>query len=76
MSYALFSKGQQISKAFATAAEVWDHADTAGLVEYYEKNGHRRRALAEHYTVEKVQASNDANSRRDTLHPAENARSN
>ena len=56
MPYALFSKDQQISKAFPTAEEVWDRADTAGLVEYYEKGGRRRRAMAEQYRVKKVPA--------------------
>lgn len=64
MPYALFSKDQQISKAFATAEEVWQRADTAGLVEYYEKDGRRRRALAEQYRVKKIPAPNDAPSKR------------
>lgn len=57
MSYALFSDDQQISKTFATAKEVWDHANSAGLVEYYEEDGKHRRTLAERYKVKKVQAS-------------------
>jgi hypothetical protein len=64
MPYALFSKDRQISQAFATAEEVWDRADTAGLVEYFEKNGRRRRAMAEQYRVKKVPLLETAASKR------------
>ena len=60
MSYALFSKDQQISKAFASAEEVWDHADTAGLVDRYEKDGRTHRELSEQYQVKKVQPAQEA----------------
>jgi hypothetical protein len=63
MPYALFSKDQQISKAFATAEEVWDRAETAGLVEYYEKDGRRRRALAEQYRVKRIPVSESSGSK-------------
>jgi hypothetical protein len=63
MPYALFSKDQQISKAFATAQEVWDRAETAGLVEYYEKGGRRRRALAEQYRVKRIPTSGGSGSK-------------
>jgi hypothetical protein len=32
MPYALFSHADQVSKAFASKAEVWDHAARRGLV--------------------------------------------
>jgi len=33
MPYALFEDDEQLSRAFATEAEVWRHAVKAGLVE-------------------------------------------
>lgn len=32
MSYALFSDGVQISRAFPTRSDVWRHAEASGLV--------------------------------------------
>lgn len=60
MAYALFTDGKQISRAFATEAEVWDHADSAGLVEYIEKDGKRERYLEDSFKVQKCAAADAA----------------
>ncbi len=57
MAYALFTEGKQISRAFATEAEVWDHADSAGLVEYVEKDGKRERYIEDNIKVIKCKAN-------------------
>ncbi len=56
MAYALFSEDKQISRSFSTEAEVWDHADSAGLVEYVEKDGKQERYLEDKFKVQKVKA--------------------
>jgi hypothetical protein len=57
MPYALFSEGEQISRSFPSEAEVWDHADSAGLVEYVEKEGKRERYLEGNIKVQQVKAN-------------------
>jgi hypothetical protein len=47
MPYALFENDDQLSRAFATEAEVWKHADEAGLVS--DDNG--RPALEDNYVI-------------------------
>ena len=56
MPYALFSEGQQISRSFSTEAEVWDHAASAGLVEYVDADGKQERHLEDSYKVQQVKA--------------------
>jgi hypothetical protein len=47
MPYALFENDDQLSRAFATEAEVWQHADDAGLVS--DDNG--KPALEDNYVI-------------------------
>ena len=37
-------------------AEVWDHADSAGLVEYVDADGKQERHLEDSYKVQQVKA--------------------
>jgi hypothetical protein len=53
MPYALFSNDEQISRAFRTRDEVWQHADEAGLVidVNTDDGAPPRRELDQDYTI-------------------------
>jgi hypothetical protein len=53
MPYALFENDDQLSRAFATEAEAWQHADDAGLVT--DDNG--KPALEDHYVIKPCPAA-------------------
>jgi hypothetical protein len=54
MPYALFTKDEQISKAYESEQEVWKQADEAGLVvdaASEEEKSHPKRVLDEDYCI-------------------------